>query len=153
MEGWIWIIIFIVVAIVKALGKLQSAGHDESTPSAPKARPQRPARPRPRPAAPPPLTAPMTGETWRIEPQQLKEFISQVTRRAQPPPVVPAQVRQPPAPQRKPEPSPAPPAAPAAATESKPSRAALWAEAFRDKQNLRNIVIATEIIGPPAALR
>jgi hypothetical protein len=35
---------------------------------------------------------------------------------------------------------------------SPPSRASQWAEALRDRQNIRNIIISAEIIGPPKAM-
>jgi len=33
------------------------------------------------------------------------------------------------------------------------SRASKWAQALRDKQNIRNVIVATEILGPPKALQ
>ena len=45
------------------------------------------------------------------------------------------------------QPAPTPPAP--AATPAQPTRSAQWAAALRDKQNVRNIIISAEIIGPP----
>ncbi len=149
MEFWIWVVIAIVVAVVKALGKLQSAAEEEPIPVPPKPQPQRPPRTRPRPSAAPPQATPAPVGGWRADPEHLREFITQLTRQAQPPPIVPAAAREARKPEPKPEPQPKQQTAPAQVTEHKPSRAAQWAAAVRDKHNLRNIVIATEIIGPP----
>ena len=41
----------------------------------------------------------------------------------------------------------------AAVPPAKPSRSAQWAAALRDRQNIRNVIIANEIIGKPVSLR
>ena len=62
---------------------------------------------------------------------------------------------------RRPQPKPAaapPPAEPAAAPVAKtpvpepPRRSSPWVVALRDRQNLRNIIISAELIGPPRGL-
>ncbi|HTS19743.1 MAG TPA: hypothetical protein VMP11_19360 [Verrucomicrobiae bacterium] len=83
-----------------------------------------------------------------------------------PTPLVPmAEIFQPPAPapalpapaqsQSSPPAPPEEPPAPAQTTENpptlaaEPARTSQWMEALRDRQNLRNIIVAAEIIGPP----
>jgi len=41
----------------------------------------------------------------------------------------------------------------AAVPPAKPTRSAQWAAALRDRQNVRNVMIANEIIGRPVSLR
>ena len=101
-----------------------------------------------------PVGSPAPREGWRIDPEQIRRFVEQLSGQPQAmpqPPVVPPPIQQAPAPQPMPEPV-------ATAAETKPniptttSRAAQWAEALRDRQNIRNIIISAEIIGPPKAV-
>jgi hypothetical protein len=177
IDGLIWAIIFVVVAMVKGFTKLQkpaSEDTDDADETPPVAVP-RPARPRPQPQPqppvisshrlPPPLSrtaAPMgprpiaaaAGEARTIDADQIRRFIEQLSGQSVPqPPVIPPQAPSAPPPQPEPVPetpdkeqSIAEPPAPAQST-----RAAQWAQALRDRQNVRNIVISAEIIGPPRA--
>lgn len=115
-----------------------------------------------------PVGSPPPRETWRVDPEQIRRFMEQLSGqprqagrgqpRPAPPPIAHPPVRKaealappPPAP-AKPEPvsaAPAPEPAMAGAPASSPSRAAQWAEALRDRQNIRNIIISAEIIGRP----
>jgi hypothetical protein len=181
MEGLIWVIIVVVVALVKGLTKLAKPADEDTTdsdetppvalprPPRPRARPQ----PQPRPVAmpprhlPPPLqrtAAPMgprpvaapVGEARKIDADQIRRFIEQLSGQTTAPPPVAA----PPVPSAAPPPLPPQPEAVADVPDQKqtiadapapvqPSRATQWAQALRDRQNVRNIVIAAEIIGPP----
>lgn len=128
---------------------------------------------RPRPQVPPRTLRPMasvprrgrpspridkSSGAWRVDAEKIREFIEKMQQGAAPavPPVAPAPTPAPPPPRKttKPAPVPAPtqtstsdtkPASPGAA----PSRATQWAAALRDRQNIRNIIISAEIIGPP----
>jgi hypothetical protein len=105
-----------------------------------------------------PVGSPAPREGWKIDPEQIRRFVEQLS--GQPPSTPPPPVASPPPVQKAPPPTPEPVAA--AAPESQPvmaeapappatSRAAQWAEALRDRQNIRNIIISAEIIGPPKA--
>ena len=52
-----------------------------------------------------------------------------------------------------PPPAPPEPVATPATVPAKPSRKNPWAEALRDRQNIRNIIISAEIIGPPKSMK
>jgi hypothetical protein len=110
-------------------------------------------RPTPRTAARP-VGSPAPREGWRIDPEQIRRFVEQLSGQPQAtpqPPVAPPPIHEAPAPAPMPEPV-------ATAAETKPtipvttSRASQWAEALRDRQNIRNIIISAEIIGPPKAV-
>jgi len=152
----VWLIIAIIVGIGKLWTKFATSQPDDDQRAPPPVRP----RPRPQPLSSrravernvPPAVKPVTGPTWEAAPKDLREFLERLTRPAQPQPVTPP----PPLPlPAKPPPAPKPAAsapAPVAAKASVPepaSRAARWTEALRDPQNLRNIIISAEIIGPP----
>ena len=135
-------------------------------------------RPQPRPAVAPipratrplprtvprtatgPVPAPARGE-WKVDADQIRRFIDQMSGKVQTPlplpPVPPPLAREaePPAPPPQPEPAHTAPAAtesPAKAPAPvQASRASMWAEALRDRNNIRNIIISAEIIGPPKA--
>jgi hypothetical protein len=181
MDGLIWAIIFVVVALVKGFTKLQkpaaddSADEDETPPvMAPgPARPQPRPQPRPRPVVlaaqrlPPPISrtaAPMgprpvaaaAGKARTIDADQIRRFIEQLSGQSMPqPPAVPPPVPSPAPPPPPPQPESVPDvpdtqqtiAKAPASTQS--TRASQWAQALRDRQNVRNIVISAEIIGPP----
>lgn len=124
-------------------------------------------RPVPRMAARP-VGSPAPREGWRVDPEQIRRFVEQLSGqprqagRGQPPSTPQPPVTPPPI-QKATPPAPAPTPEPAAAlSDTKPtmaeapaptatSRASRWAEALRDKQNIRNIIISAEIIGPPKA--
>jgi hypothetical protein len=116
----VWLIIFAIVAIAKAWGKLATPT-DEANEPAP------PPRPRPRPARPPPIGRAVAGP---------------VPPKVEPPKRVPTEV-----PATPPAPAPAP--VPTATHSRRFDRSARWAAALRDKQNVRNIIISAEIIGRP----
>ena len=176
----VWLIVFAMVAVAKGWGKLQKQIDEDSSESKetpPVVRPQM-QRPRPqmrpmaspmaRPVSPPQRTAPGTArppvgtpaprEAWRIDPEQIRRFVEQVSGQTRP---VPPPIPQPRAdkveaagPPPTPEPAAAAPVAKTVTDEtasSRTSRAVQWAEALRDKQNIRNIIISAEIIGPPKA--
>ena len=187
---FVWLIVVVLAFVAKSWNKMQQQIDKDTSESKPPsaARPPRPQRPRPtfnpiRPqrtppslprmipptpragqrTAPPPVGTP----TWRVDPEQIRRFVEQLSGKPQdagraqapaaPPPIAhPA--FQPSAPETAdvateatvPEP------AAAKAPESAPattSRASQWAEALRDQQNIRNIIVSAEIIGPPISLR
>jgi hypothetical protein len=176
MDGLIWVIIFVVVTLVKGFTKLQkpsaNAADEDETPPVALPRSPRP-RPQPQPAVAsaqrrPPLLqrtaapmgprpiAPPAGEARTIDADQIRRFIDQLSDQSVPqPPVVP---RQPPSaatPTPPPEPEPVPNASDIEQSITKTPapvrsvRATQWAQALRDRQNIRNIIISAEIIGPP----
>jgi hypothetical protein len=154
---WIWVIIFVVVALSQGWKKLaEQQGGDEEEPAPPRPLPKRPPRPRPvRPAAPPPLHK--QPDVWRVGEDRVREFIEQVRQSAAPPPlrqatpVAAAPPLPPPPPPETAKPATTSPAA--VITERPATRGSLWAAALRDKDNLRNVILSAEIIGPPKALR
>jgi hypothetical protein len=162
VEGWIWLIVIIVALISKGVSALKEAGQGENQPPAPPRLPRKrsarqrpaPARPRPQTARTPPVIAEKKRPSWEVDQRNLEEFIERVTgiqrppRRPEPEPIV--EYVKPPLPE--PEPTPNAPSGPPKEP-ARPTRAAIWAEALRDNSNLRNIVVASEIIGPPKALR
>jgi hypothetical protein len=184
IDVFVWLIIFVMVAVAKGWSKLQQPADDDSSesdeaPPVVRPRPQIPRpQPQPRPAVapipratrPPPRTVPRTtarpvppptrGE-WKVDADQIRRFIEQMGGKAQPPspsqpvPPPPAREAEPPAPPPQPEPArDAPAATQTTAKASAPaqvSRASQWAEALRDRNNIRNIIISAEIIGPPRA--
>jgi cytoskeletal protein RodZ len=180
---WIWIVIMIIVGISKMIEKAKQAASENSpdrprprstqrprpTPSQPRRVSQPPPVVRPplldeeeEPIAPP--VRPHHRE-WAVDEDELRRFLGEVTG-TEPEPVRPP----------TPPPTPVMPAAPRAAepapsfkaesesshvaasrpfeqVEERPNRAAQWAAAMRDPANLRNSIIAAEILGPPRALR
>ena len=123
-EFIIWLIVAVVVMVAKGLGKLATPSETEK-PASKDEWPGAAPRPKPKPVVRRPTRRP-TAEA--------------------PPPVIaatPAVAEEKPAP---PPPSAAVPPAP-------PSRSNQWAMALRDRQNIRNVIIANEIIGKPVALR
>ena len=177
MDGLIWAIIFVVVALVKGFTKLQKPSaedpaDDDETPPVGVPRPSRP-RPQPRPPVmssqrlPPPVSrtaAPMgprpivaaAGEARKIDADQIRRFVERLSGQSVPqppviPPPAPSAVHRPPPP--KPETVPEAPDIKQTIVEApiptQSARASQWAQALRDRQNVRNIVIASEIIGPP----
>jgi hypothetical protein len=114
--------------------------------------PQRTAAPMgPRPIAKP------GGEARKIDADQIRRFIEQLSGQpaSQPPALPPPISKAPPLPPPKPEPVPDTPDTKqtivATPISTKPSPATQWAQALRDRQNIRNIIIAAEIIGKPRA--
>ena len=169
VDFWIWLIVFVFVLISKVWNKLATPSDDDqpakppppTTPRArptPQSRPQQPQRPAKsvsappgarRPSMPPPVIT--EAPDWRIDPQKIREFFEKVQAAPQPP----ARPTPPPVAAARPVPAPPPPvkaapvtAAPKPATPA-PAPASQWAAAFRDRQNLRNIIISNEILGPP----
>jgi hypothetical protein len=126
----------------------------------PMARPPiRPQQPAARRAAPPRVPVPVRSER-KVDAGQIRRLVEQLGDKPQLAPPVPAPPRpvakaEPPPPPPQPEPAPSATPAPQtiAATPAQPlrSRGSLWMEALRDRQNIRNIIIAYEIIGPPKA--
>ncbi len=184
IDVFVWLIIFVMVAIAKGWSKLQQSADDDSpesgeAPPVVRPRPQIPRpQPQPRPAVapipratrPPPRTVPRTmarpvppprrGE-WKVDADQIRRFIGQMSGKVQPspppPPALPSTARavEPPAPPPQPEPARDAPAATQSTAKApapaQASRASMWAEALRDRNNIRNIIISAEIIGPPRA--
>jgi hypothetical protein len=117
-------------------------------------------RPVPRTAARP-VGSPAPREGWRIDPEKIRRFVEQLSGQ---PPSTPQPPVAPPPIHKAASPAPTPQAEPAAAlpatkpamadvpAPSTTSRASQWAEALRDRQNIRNIIISAEIIGPPKSL-
>ena len=105
-------------------------------------------------------TTSMSGER-RVSTDDIRRFAEQLSGKAQPPPPPPPPVVRPPARKAEPPPPPRPEpatAAPvavqtvaAAPAPAQTSRALQWMEALRDRNNIRNIIISVEIIGPPKA--
>lgn len=175
-----------MISLAKGWSKLQRSVDDDSsksgvTPSVAQPKPPRslPPRLQPRPAATPmarayrpplqrgaPRGTPRTGTTSmsgerKVSADDIRQFVEQLSGKAQPPPPPPPPVARPPArkaeppPPPKPEPAPAAPVAAqtvaAAPAPAQTSRALQWMEALRDRNNIRNIIISAEIIGPPKA--
>ena len=132
IELVVWLIVAVVVTVAKGLGKLATPSTTDdkaapvATPKPPVRRPP-PRRPLPRPVV---TVPPVRRQVVTAPPPE--------------PPVMEAPVAAVAAPA---PPKAAPPPPPA------PTRAAQWALALRDRSNVRNILIASEIIGPPVALR
>ena len=122
----VWAIVAVVVMVAKGLGKLAApASTDDAKPMvAPKP------VPRSRPPARPPLTSRRTVQ------RGIPPLVQPLTVAAAPPEV----------PEEKPKPS-------AIVTPTPPSRASQWTAALRDQKNVRNVIIANEIIGRPVSLR
>jgi hypothetical protein len=183
LDVLVWLIVFVMVVLAKGWGKLQKQIDKDSSQSKeapPVTRPKlhrpqpqmRPVAPVMRPAqpmqrtvartAPPPAGPPAPREPWRIDPEQIRRFVEQLSGQPRPVPPPLAQphihkteaIAPPPVP---PTPEPAAPAPIAkhtiaeAPAPPKASRASQWAEALGDRQNIRNIIISAEIIGPPKA--
>jgi hypothetical protein len=166
----VWLIIGAIFMMAKAWSKFvtstdEDAGDEPSPPPPPQPRPER-SFPSPRPAPP---VAPKPPSSREVAPEELRRFMEQLTKPAQPaprsPPAAPVihraklqRAKKVPAP---PPPTPATPvAAPsltptaAATVTAKPQsqRSAQWITALRDRQNLRNIILSAEIIGRPKGL-
>ncbi len=179
--GLIWVIIFVMVSLAKGWSKLQQSKESNSPDSddVPPPVPPKPpvSQPRPRPAtvptprvpraAPPVMRRPMTQSApattpaaRKVSADDIRRVVEKMSRKPQPaspprpgsaPPMARAELSSPP-------PLPPPLEAPAAkqtiAVAPAPvpsSRASQWTEALRDRQNIRNIIVAYEIIGPPRA--
>ncbi|MEI6083858.1 MAG: hypothetical protein WCS70_06110 [Verrucomicrobiota bacterium] len=130
----VWAIIAIVVAIAKGFGKFATPADEEPEPDD-----VAPPLPRPRSR---PVTRNIPAPAGPIQIREMMERLAQPKRPVAPPPLVtPVD----PAPKAPPAPKPAPVAAEAPRT----NRSSQWATALRDRSNVRNIIIAAEIIGPP----
>jgi hypothetical protein len=149
---WIWVIIFVVIALSQGWKKMaEQTGGDDDEPAPPRPPTKRPPRPLPvRPAAPPPLHK--QPDIWRVGEEKVREYIETVRQAAAPPPIRQAT----PVPVAPPAPAPEPvkpaPTPPPVVTHRQPSRASIWATALRDKENLPNVILSAEIIGPPKGL-
>jgi cell division protein FtsN len=153
----VWLIIAIIVAVGKLWNKFitMQADEDEPTPSAPpplqRAQPaQRRMPTQRREVERKPHTEEVRlvpEETRQVQPKDLRDLMERLARPPQPKPVAPPPVKPLPVPKAA---EPAPKTVPAAAKPApEPTRASRWVEALRDRQNLRNIIISAEIIGPP----
>ncbi len=172
----IWAILVVVFALVKGLSRLAKPADDDPPAldeKPPVSRPPVPPRQRSRPqplaetgrrnerpvrrpasskAAPRPIATPMR-KAPRIDNDQIRQFVERLTRQparptATPPPI--AIVEPVSAPQAVPaEAKQVPDATPAASFSTRGSQ---WTEALRDRQNIRNIIISAEIIGPPRSI-
>jgi hypothetical protein len=129
-------------------------------PRVPRAVPPAMRRPAPQPS---PISKP-SGR--KVSADDIRHVVERMSRKPQPlataplplppPPVAKAETFPPPPPAPPPAPSPslqeAPASTPPPANAPPPppsSRASQWMEALRDRQNIRNIIVAYEIIGPP----
>jgi hypothetical protein len=154
----IWIVIAIVVALSKAFSKFQenAAKEKETAPPPPRPRPRSqraskaPPVSRQAPRVPPPVEP--RGESW-TPPASLEEFLNQLpqaqpvkkTPPPPPPPALPPPRAQAEPPAKKPEPKPAP-------TKPRLSKSRQWALALQDRENIRNAIMAAEILGPAGGL-
>lgn len=171
IDSWIWVIIFVVVAASKLWSQFQQkteGGDQASEPMASKPPPILPVGRQELPSAHPiprgPTAAPSSSsieEKWGEAPKSLRDFMEQMRRQMQPPVARPAPpsvataplpVAEPVAP-AEPVPAPEPEPVPAPTVVSEPSRASRWSAAMRDKQNVRNIIIGAEVLGPPKGSR
>lgn len=153
---WIWVVVFAVAWLLPLLAKRRSAGEGDRPPAVPKPRPKR--GPQARQEAKPPTDV-FGGRQSAAD--RLRVLLDQIRRAAQPPapapgapPPIPETVSASPQPIREsasaPRPAPKLPVpSPSTITEPEPTPASFWAAALRDKQSLRRLVIAAEIIGPP----
>jgi hypothetical protein len=159
---WFWLIVFAVAALLQLLGKRQSARKSDEAPAVRKTKQRLQSRPPPfGQAAPPKIPAGSQGIA-----DQIRRLLDEIQRAAQPPepaPAAPPPIREtvsaptpaaavPPPIQETagaPTPAPKPPPSPSPITELQPTPASAWAQALRNKQNLRHIIISAEIIGPP----
>jgi hypothetical protein len=173
----IWLAIFVVVSIAKGWSKMQQSGKsdsstaDDAPPAPPGAGPV--VRPRPQLQRPQPqqrpgtVPAPMARPAPRVVPRAkaptprgrqvdadgIRRFVEQLS--GKPPLPSGRKAEPPPAPPRRPEPvaqavEPKQPIVPAPVP-VQTSRASQWMDALRDRNNVRNIIISAEIIGPPKA--
>jgi hypothetical protein len=159
-QFWIWIIILIIIALAKGVEKLKSLAERKPPSSPAPSRRPRPVAASPRPVQmPPPIRSrtvvqpqsPPAG--WQVNTEELRRFIRQVAGQAEPPPLpAPPQPRRMTPPPEPPPPPLPPPPAPTAAAAKRSRRATAWAAALRDKQNLRNVIVAAEIIGRPKGI-
>lgn len=117
-----------------------------------------PAGPR---ATPPPVPTPVPAGR-KVGADEIRRFIEQLSGQSQtpaapPPPIpsTPVRTAEPPPLPPKPEPVVEAPVATqtiaSAPVPAQTSRASQWMEALRDRNNVRNIIISAEIIGPPRA--
>ncbi len=178
-DGLIWAIIVVVVAIVKGLTKLQKPADEDSSdsddnppvaaPMVPRPQPK-PQQPQPRPAvtirraqrpvrrpvspiaAPRPIASPMR-KAPRVDADQIRRFVDQLSSRPIPPTVAVSATHkaEPPPPPPKPQPEASEAKQPIADPPTLPqsTRASQWSQVLRDRQNIRNIVISVEILGAP----
>lgn len=155
----IWLIIMIIVAIAKGVEKIKESRPTKTDRPAPRKREsQRPPTVR-RSSTPPVMPKPVGGEplpsprqtepdtaTWRVDETVLRRFMDEIAPPVPPP--VPPLVRQPVVEEPKPVMSQRVAAQPAEPVKPVRSRASEWAEAMRDRNNLRNTIMAMEILGP-----
>jgi hypothetical protein len=146
---WIWVVIFVVVALSQGWKKLaEQTDGDEEDPAPPRPVPKRPPRPVP-PVSPAPRRK--QPEAWRVGDSEMREYVEHV-RPSPPPPPLRRATPVPTAPPLPPEPPKPVPPPPAVVSPPTPTRGSIWAAALRDKDNLRNVILSAEIIGPPRGL-
>lgn len=145
MEFWIWLIIMVIMAIAKGFEKLAEASRQppaeptspETSQRPPKTkRPPRSRQPKPHRAPPPvrPSAPPVVTPPPRAQPVRSRTEFPQL-----PQPAMPA---------------PAPTAAvPGVEPPRRTERARLCAGVLRDRQTLRSLILAREILGRPRSLR
>jgi len=120
--------------------------------------PRLPTRPR---AMPPRVPAPVPAERKvKADAEQIRRLVEEMVAKPPPAPPVPVPTQpvatvEPPPPPPQPEPALTATAVPQTIADAPAppprSRSSQWMEALRDRQNVRNIIIAVEIIGPPKA--
>jgi len=149
MDFWIWIVIMVVVALAKGWGKLtEQVDADTENAPAPKPAQRRPARPRP--VQPPPIRQATPPPKRHAQPAGERVTQTRFARGIPQPLVAYA------APAHLPRPiahTPAAAASAAAFVKRNATKGSLWAEALRDRKNLRHVIIGNEIINRPLALR
>jgi hypothetical protein len=141
----VWLVIIGFVALAKVWNSFQrdtDNDPDDAPPTAPK-----PPLVRSRPS-----TGPVQPAPRRVPAREIENLIKQRVQKRQASPASP-----PPRVERAPSPAPASVAPPAASAPTpvavvSASPVSPWVETLRDKQNLRNVIISAEIIGPPKAL-
>jgi len=102
---------------------------------------------------PPPRASAPTPRGRKVDANDIRRFVDQLSGKPQPTPTPVRKAEPPPAPASRPEPiaqtTEAKQQIAAASVAAQTSRASQWMEALRDRNNIRNIIISAEIIGPP----
>jgi hypothetical protein len=154
---WLWLIVFVVAWLWPVIRKVRSAGERDKSPPVPKPK-RRPQTRGSRWARISALADEAVADQIRVLVDQIRRahsrrHVRQARRRRfretasapQPAPAVSPPIRETSAIQRRHQAA----ASPSPIAEPQPTPASIWAEALRDRQNLRRIIIAAEIIGLP----
>jgi hypothetical protein len=145
-RDWVfWLIVIVVFVLPRLLREL---------PKILEQRRKRTPPPQPQPVSQPKLSTKVQSKLLAAA-DQIRRALQQLEQQAQPPvSAAPAaepvqKVVPPPPPVPEAPPQPRPTAAPAKA---RPPRAPAWAQSLRNKHNLRQAIVAAEIIGPPKGM-